>query len=80
MFGYPVRVLLLRLGHDDDFVAGLAAEGWYVLHRAMLEGVLPRVCNVSRDAVLVPDVLEFDFDDEQYDEKEDGCTQGESQG
>lgn len=62
---YPVRVLLLRLGHDDDLAAGLAAEGWDVLHGAMLKGVLPRVRDVGRNAVLVPNVLELDFNDEK---------------
>lgn len=77
---YPVRILPLRLGHDDDLVAGLAAEGWDVLHGAMLEGVLPRVSDVGRNAVLVPDVFELYFDGQKYDDQEDGGTQGEAQG
>lgn len=63
VFCYPVRILLLQLGHDEDFVASLAAEGADVLHGAMVEGVLPRVSDVGRDAVLDPDVFEFCFDD-----------------
>ena len=80
MFCHPVRVLLLRLGHDDDLVAGLAAERGYVAHGPMLEGVLPRVCDVGRDAVLVPDVFEFYFNDKKEDGQEDGGAQGEAQG
>ena len=80
MFCYPVRILLLGLGHDDDFIAGLAAEGWDVLHPPMLEGVFPRMGDVGRDAVLVPDVFEFYFDDEKQHDQEDGGAQGEAQG
>ena len=68
MFSYPVRVLLLRLRHDDDLVASLAAEGWDVLHGAMLECVFPRVRDVGGDAVLVPDVFELYLDDQEYDD------------
>ena len=59
---YPVRIFLLRLGHDDDLVAGLDAKGWDVLHGPMLEGVFPRMSEVGRYAVLVPDVFYFDLD------------------
>ena len=65
MLCYPVRILLLRFRHDDDLVANLAAEGGDVLHGAMLEGVFPRVGNVGRDAVLVPNVFELDLDDQK---------------
>ena len=78
--GHPVRVLRDRFGHDDDFVAGRAAEGRDVLHGAMLEGVFPRVGDVGGDAVLVPDIFELYFHDEEEDDQEDGGTQGEAQG
>ena len=65
---HPVRVFLDRFGHDDDFVAGRAAEGGDVLHGAMLEGVFPCVGDVGGDAVLVPDVLELYFHDEEEDD------------
>ena len=65
MFCYPVCILLFGFGHDDDLVAGFAAGGWDVLHGAMLKGVFPRVCDVGRDAVLIPDVLQFYLDDEK---------------
>ena len=65
MFCYPVRVLLFGFGHDDDLVAGFAAGGGDVRHGAMLDLVFPRVCDVGRDVVLVPDVLQFYFDDEK---------------
>ena len=46
----------------------------------MLEGVFPCVGDVGGDAVLVPDVLELYFDDEEEDDQEDRGTQGEAQG
>lgn len=76
----PVRVLLDRFGHDDDFVAGRAVKGWDVLHGAMLEGVFPCVGDVGGDAILVPYVFELYLYDEEEDDEEDGGTQGEAQG
>lgn len=80
MFCYPVCVLFFRFGHDDDFVASFAAVGWDGLHGAMLECVFPRVRDVGRHAVLVPDVFELYLDDQEEDDQEDGGTQGEAQG
>ena len=68
ILGHPVRVLLDRFSHYDDFVAGRAAEGRDVLHGTMLEGVFPCVGDVGGDAVLVPDVLELYFHDEEEDD------------
>lgn len=63
MFCYPVRILLFRLGHDDDLIASIAAKGRDILHGAMLERVLPRVGDIGGDAVLVPDVFKLYLDD-----------------
>ena len=68
ILGHPVRVLLDRFGHDDDFVPGRAAESRDVLHGPMLEGVFPCVSDICGDAVLVPDVLELYFHDEEEDD------------
>ena len=46
----------------------------------MLEFIFPRVCDVGRDAVLVPDVFQFYFDNEKENDQDSGGTQSEAQG